>query len=148
MCISAMDASLVLRLVAEQVPRWSQLTVRPVDGDRVRLPTPEVVGVGVPACEYPLAYTLRRWIDGVPLTSSVPHYRAPLAGDPASLPARLRRTDPAGPPPWLRSGWHGTRPSSGIRTCGRPMRRWVGGSTVRRTSRRGRAGWAGRNGRH
>ncbi|HEY0215490.1 MAG TPA: aminoglycoside phosphotransferase family protein [Cellulomonas sp.] len=75
----------------------------------VPLPVPQVVGVGVPGCGYPWAWTVRRWIDGVPATAAVGAGRdgLVLAGDLARFLVALREVEPAGPRPGVHSAGRG-----------------------------------------
>lgn len=74
---------------------------------RVSLPIPEVVGVGAPGAGYPFAWTIRRWIDGVPAVADAAHDRMGLATDLAGFLARLQRIDPIGPRPGAHSAGRG-----------------------------------------
>jgi aminoglycoside phosphotransferase (APT) family kinase protein len=107
---AGIDAGLVRRLVAAQLPHWRDLEVVPVEADgwdnrtyrlgpelSVRLPTgdsyvpavakehrwlpvlapelplpvPEPVALGHPSPEFPRPWSVRRWIEGVPVTDDL-----------------------------------------------------------------------------
>jgi aminoglycoside phosphotransferase (APT) family kinase protein len=73
----------------------------------VSLPIPEVVGVGVPGCGYPFAWTIRRWIDGATLTTPTLIDRRALAADLAGFLRELQRSEPVGPAPGPHSAGRG-----------------------------------------
>lgn len=97
----------------EKEARWL-----PVLAAGVPLPIPEVVGFGRPGSGYPLVWSVRRWIDGTPLSALVADDGsldpaagvdgATLATDVAAFLVALRRVDPAdGPGPGPHSAGRG-----------------------------------------
>jgi aminoglycoside phosphotransferase (APT) family kinase protein len=64
------------------------------------LPVPELLAAGVPGCGYPWPWSVRRWIDGDPVTEQTVQDLTRLAADLAGFLAALYQADPAdGPSP-------------------------------------------------
>ncbi|KAF1048106.1 aminoglycoside phosphotransferase family protein [Xylophilus sp.] len=79
----------------------------PVLSDALSLPIPEVVGVGVPGDGYPFPWTIRRWIEGTPLTDATGVDRRLIAVDLAGVLRELHRLEPAGLVPGSHSAGRG-----------------------------------------
>lgn len=87
--------------VAKEI-RWL-----PVLAGALRLPIPEVVGVGVPGAGYPFPWTIRRWIEGTPLTDAADIDGVTVAADLAGFLRELHGVEPAGPRPGAHSAGRG-----------------------------------------
>ena len=64
----------------------------------VSLPVPEIVGIGAPDTGYPFEWTVRRWIDGIPLAEASGVDSRRLALDVAAFLRELAAVDPSGGP--------------------------------------------------
>lgn len=82
--------------------RWLPI-LRPV----LTQPVPEVLAVGRPGCGYPFAWSVRRWITGVPASSAGVSDPEELADALAAFLAELRAVDPHGPGPGDHCAWRG-----------------------------------------
>jgi aminoglycoside phosphotransferase (APT) family kinase protein len=79
----------------------------PVLADALRLPTPEVVGVGVPDAGYPFPWTIRRWIEGTTLADATGIDGVTVAADLARFLRDLHDVEPPGPAPGPHSAGRG-----------------------------------------
>lgn len=70
----------------------------PVIADGVSLPVPEIVGLGRPGEGYPFEWTVRRWIDGVPVRDVPGLDREVFAADVAAFLLELDAIDTGGGP--------------------------------------------------
>lgn len=97
---SAAEYALAVEKEHRWLPRLSPL---------LPLPIATSVAIGAPDADYPFAWSVRRWIDGDPMTTHRPTDPVRFALDLADFLAALQRVDPAdGPTPgthnWFRGG--------------------------------------------